>query len=69
MLMITLQRDKEDRDDKIGNYTCTVSISGLILARFRVEGHRRYEGWKNLLHMMVDQIDREEDVETWLKTL
>ena len=54
MLFITFHNDGTG-DEDTGNYDVVVSVNGLELARERIEGHRRADGWRELVRCLVEK--------------
>lgn len=48
MLTVTFRNDGTGTPE-IGNYDVQVVVNGQVVARQRVMGHRRAEGWRGLL--------------------
>ena len=52
-------------DERIGNYDFKVRIGGLlaghVIAKGRVENHRRRLGWRSLVKKVVRQAGRQKD--------
>ena len=56
MLIITFRNDGTGTQ-KVGNYEVTVRINSFELERTRIEGHRRADGWRELVRMLLENKD------------
>lgn len=56
MLTITFHNDGTG-DAETGSYNVTVSVNSNIIWKGRVEDHRRADGWRELVRMLVEGED------------
>ena len=42
-------------DQETGNYDVTVVVNGQVIAKDRVQGHKRARGWSDLVRMLGEQ--------------
>ena len=54
-MLIILFRNDGTGDQETGNYEVTVRVNQFELERTRVEGHRRADGWRELVRMLLEQ--------------
>jgi hypothetical protein len=52
MLIVTCQNDGTG-DNTVSNYDCEVRVNERVIARVRVEGHYRLDGWQGLLRLLA----------------
>lgn len=60
MLTIFIRNDGTG-DKKIGNYVVSVAVNGMVIARERIEGHKRADGWRALVRMLGEQSGEEDE--------
>ena len=53
-VLIILFRNDGTGDKQTGNYEVTVRVNSLELHRARIEGHKRADGWRELVRMLVE---------------
>ena len=56
-MLIILFRNDGTGDQETGNYEVTVRVNHFELERTRIEGHKRSDGWRELVRMLVDDDD------------
>ena len=59
MLSITFLNDKTGTED-VANYEVTVWVNRDVVARGRVEGHQRAEGWQALVARYLSEAKAQE---------
>jgi hypothetical protein len=55
MLHLIIVNDGTGKEN-IGNYKVTVNINNREISAFRVKGHDRSKGWKELLRQIVEEL-------------
>ena len=58
-VLIILFRNDGTGDKQTGNYEVTVRVNSLELHRARIEGHKRSDGWRELVKMLVENDEQE----------
>ena len=53
MLIITFRNDGTGTQE-VGNYEVSVRINSFELERTRIEGHKRADGWRELVRMLLE---------------
>ena len=61
-MLIILFRNDGTGDAQTGNYEVTVRVNQFELERTRIEGHKRADGWRELVRMLVDDDDEIEPI-------
>ena len=54
-MLIILFRNDGTGDQETANYEVTVRVNQFELERTRIEGHRRADGWRELVRMLLEQ--------------
>ena len=54
MLIILFRNDGTGNKD-VGNYEVTVRVNQFELERARIEGHKRADGWRELVRMLLEK--------------
>ena len=62
MLSVTFRNDGTG-DAETGNYEVVVRVNTVVISRERVEGHRRADGWRELVRMLAEVDDRRIEAE------
>jgi len=53
-MLIILFRNDGTGDQDTANYEVTVRVNAFELARERIEGHKRADGWRELVRMLAE---------------
>ena len=53
-MLIILIHNEGTGTDESANYTYEVRVNELTIARGEILGHNRWNGWKNLLQMLLE---------------
>ena len=53
MLLVTFHNDGTG-DQDTGNYEVTVSINTATISRERIKGHKRSDGWRELVRLLAE---------------
>ena len=54
-MLIILFRNDGTGDHETGNYEVTVRVNQFELHRARIEGHKRADGWRELVRMLLEK--------------
>ena len=54
-VLIILFRNDGTGDKDVGNYEVTVRVNHFELERTRIEGHKRADGWRELVRMLLEK--------------
>ena len=54
-MLIILFRNDGTGDSETANYEVTVRVNQLELHRTRIEGHKRADGWRELVRMLLEK--------------
>ena len=54
MLSVTFRNDGTG-DAETGYYDVVVTVNGIVISRERIEGHRRADGWRELVRMLAEK--------------